>query len=57
MFDMNEKAVGCLRGEDAIELLKTFMISGATMEQQYNSEPTTVHPQGTGAGDKLVKPR
>ena len=57
MVNLNEKAVGCLKGEDAGELLKAFMISGAAMAQQYHFESTTVQPQGTGAGDKLVKPR
>lgn len=58
MIDMNQKAVGCLRGEDAGQLLMAYLTSGAAMVQ--TAQPGAAvqkQPQGAGAGDQLIKPR
>ena len=55
---LNKKAVSCLKDNEAAEILKAYTSTvGLEMTQNHTPGGTQKQPQGTGAGDKLIKPR
>ena len=52
---LNRAAVGCLNGKEASEVLQAYLNTGP--EMAFSVHPgIQQQPQGTGAGDKLIKP-
>ncbi len=55
---LNKKAVSCLKDSEAAEILKAYTATAALeMVQNHTPGGAQKQPQGTGAGDKLIRPR
>lgn len=58
MSDLLKKdAVSALKGKDAAEILAAYIGTEPQMTQSHTPGGAQKQPEGTGAGDKLIKPR
>ena len=53
---LKRNAVSCLTGQEAEEILQAYIATSLEMVLSHTSG-LQKQPQGTGAGDKLIKPR
>jgi hypothetical protein len=54
---LKRDAVSALKGKEAAEILQAYIGTEPEMSQSHTPSGTQKQPQGTGAGDKLIKPR